>query len=58
MQKRSRNLDSDKLEEKIRKKTISDSNSIRCNLGYGKTKNPNFFWLFLDRIENKDEVQG
>jgi hypothetical protein len=47
MQKRSRTLDSYELKEKIRKIDYQRLKQVtQCNLGYGKTKNPNFFEAF------------
>jgi hypothetical protein len=58
IQKRSRTLDSYELKEKIRKKTISDENSrtVQSRL-WQKLRTLIFFWLFLDRTENKNELQ-
>jgi hypothetical protein len=59
MQKRSMTLNSYELEEKIRKK---DDQRLKLKMVqsrlWQKLRTLNFFWLFLDRTENKNELQG
>jgi hypothetical protein len=59
MQKRLLDLDSYGLEEKIRKKDDQrlKLKTVQSRL-WQKLRTLNFFWLFLDRTENKNELQG